>query len=161
MIFFVGDTHFGHANIITYCNRPFLTVQDMNEKLIQNWNRVVQPADTVIHLGDFSFLKDDKAKEICAQLNGHKVLVRGNHDRQTGVMQQIGVVYYYIFCPDKHCISNCFLTHTMCVTKSSNIKSINTISTYEKMVGASNKDALFVFREFVSPCGFSRTRKSD
>jgi calcineurin-like phosphoesterase family protein len=39
--FFTGCTHFGHANIIKLCNRPFHDVEEMNERLITNWNHVV------------------------------------------------------------------------------------------------------------------------
>lgn len=51
--FFTSDTHFNHANIIRFCNRPFKDVEQMNETLIANWNRVVGTNDIVFHLGDF------------------------------------------------------------------------------------------------------------
>lgn len=56
--FIISDTHFGHANIIDYCNRPFRDVFDMDETLIRNWNEVVGKDDLVYHLGDFAFHKD-------------------------------------------------------------------------------------------------------
>lgn len=52
-VFFTSDTHFNHANIIRFCNRPFKDVSHMNEAIISNWNRVVGPEDIVFHLGDF------------------------------------------------------------------------------------------------------------
>lgn len=52
--FFTSDTHFGHANIINLCNRPFKDVNHMNNMLVENWNSVVSDDDTVFHLGDFA-----------------------------------------------------------------------------------------------------------
>lgn len=54
MIYFTSDHHFWHANIIRYCNRPFNSVEKMNEILIQIWNDLVAPEDEVYYLGDFS-----------------------------------------------------------------------------------------------------------
>ena len=53
--FFTSDTHFGHANIINLCKRPFKDVNHMNDMLVENWNNVVTDDDTVFHLGDFAF----------------------------------------------------------------------------------------------------------
>ena len=52
-VFFTSDTHFDHEAIIWLCNRPFTCVEEMNDKLIENWNATVGPGDTVFHLGDF------------------------------------------------------------------------------------------------------------
>ena len=54
MMFFTADHHFGHANIIKYCNRPFANVDEMDTELIRRWNEVITPGDTVFHLGDFT-----------------------------------------------------------------------------------------------------------
>lgn len=52
-VFFTSDTHFTHANIIRFCSRPFKNVEEMDETMIANWNRVVGENDIVFHLGDF------------------------------------------------------------------------------------------------------------
>lgn len=79
-IFVTSDSHFGHKNIIGYENRPFKEVNEMNEKLIENWNKVVKPNDLVIHVGDLFLCGAQKAEEIAKRLNGRKILVQGNHD---------------------------------------------------------------------------------
>ena len=81
MIHFTSDTHFGHANVIKYSNRPFSDAASMDEALILNWNAVVAPTDTVWHLGDFGFTKHQELETILRRLNGTKHLVFGNHDK--------------------------------------------------------------------------------
>lgn len=83
--FFTADTHFGHANIIRYCNRPFKGVYDMDDTQCNNWNATVGPEDTVYHLGDFSFGLPDK---YLARLNGRIFFVFGNHDREMKRVKQ-------------------------------------------------------------------------
>lgn len=75
-----SDTHFGHSKVIEFEKeaRPFKTVEEMNEHLIDRWNSVVGNNDIVYHLGDFCFGR--KNIEIAARLNGKKRLVLGNHD---------------------------------------------------------------------------------
>lgn len=81
MIFFIGDTHFCHANIIKLSKRPFTSVEEMNETLISNWNRKVSGEDTVYILGDLAYRSDTKNLEhILSRLRGRKRLLIGNHD---------------------------------------------------------------------------------
>jgi calcineurin-like phosphoesterase family protein len=88
---FTSDLHFGHQKCIEYCNRPYRSIEEMDEKLIKNWNRVVQSQDTVIVVGDFfMYYKKAKLKEILGRLNGTKVLVSGNHDLSDSEMFTIG-----------------------------------------------------------------------
>lgn len=79
-LWFTSDSHWGHKNIIKYCNRPFNSVEEMDETLISNWNSVVNNDDLVLHLGDFSFKNGKSITEYRKQLNGDIILVRGNHD---------------------------------------------------------------------------------
>ncbi|ABR34778.1 metallophosphoesterase [Clostridium beijerinckii] len=78
--FMIADTHFGDTNIITYENRPFSSVEDMDEKMITLWNSVVHEDDVVFHLGDVGSYPLLKMQEIIKQLNGKKILIMGNHD---------------------------------------------------------------------------------
>lgn len=83
--FFTADTHFGHENIIKYCNRPFKNVNHMDETLIRNWNQRVKLNDTVYVLGDFCFkggIEGGTSKSIIYQslLNGKIIFIKGNHD---------------------------------------------------------------------------------
>lgn len=79
-----SDTHFGHANIIRYSNRPWHSVDEMNAGLIQRWNSCVKPNDIVYHLGDFTLSKDlEQIDEWLGAINGTIRLVRGNHDDWT------------------------------------------------------------------------------
>ncbi|MFH6639334.1 metallophosphoesterase [Streptococcus suis] len=81
MIYFIADTHFYHENVIEFCNRPFINAEDMNRKLINNWNQVVTENDEVYILGDFLFRGNAKqANEILKSLKGKKFLVKGNHE---------------------------------------------------------------------------------
>lgn len=83
MIYFTSDLHLGHRGIIEMQNRPFEDVQEMNRVLIQNYNAVVHKDDTVYILGDISHhLQKDKANELISRLNGKKILIRGNHDKE-------------------------------------------------------------------------------
>jgi len=81
MRFFTSDQHFGHVNIINFCRRPFHSVDNMNKLLVQNWNEVVSPDDTVIVIGDFAMGQIKDTLPLAKQLNGKKTLICGNHDR--------------------------------------------------------------------------------
>lgn len=79
-VWVTSDTHFNHTNIIKYCNRPFSSVEEMNETLIKNWNNVVSQGDIVYHLGDFALGNKSLIPEILGCLNGHINFIMGNHD---------------------------------------------------------------------------------
>ena len=79
-IFFTADLHFGHANVIKFCARPFADVQEMDAALIANWNKRVGDDDDVWILGDFTFKRLEIAKDYLQQLQGRKHLIIGNHD---------------------------------------------------------------------------------
>ncbi len=79
-LFFTSDTHFGHRHILEFCHRPYSSIEEHDAALIENWNSVVGPDDLVFHLGDFGFGGFPFWKEIRDQLNGHIILVIGNHD---------------------------------------------------------------------------------
>lgn len=105
---FTADTHFGHVNIVSICDRPFgdpadraawreaktagelsdlhrrarleQACHEMDEEMIRRWNEVVSPKDDVWHLGDFCLSRKRPADDWIRRLNGRLHLVRGNHD---------------------------------------------------------------------------------
>ena len=92
--FITSDYHLGHANIINYCNRPFKSLDHMNETIIRNHNQRVKPNDIVYHVGDFCFRNSSDVKgegvriaylEWEQQLNGKIIYIMGNHDRNNGI----------------------------------------------------------------------------
>lgn len=83
--FIISDTHFSHKGIVKFLRadgvtkeRPWDTIEEMDEALVANWNSVVGPKDKVYHLGDVVINRS--ALPILARLNGTKILVKGNHD---------------------------------------------------------------------------------
>lgn len=86
-VFFVSDTHFAHSNMLNFTNyegekvRPeFSSVEEMNEVMIENWNKTIKPSSKVYHLGDICFNLTEFHK-IMPRLNGKKRLILGNHDK--------------------------------------------------------------------------------
>ena len=83
-LFFISDTHFGHHGILNFLKpdgtklRDFSSVEEMDEHIIDRWNSVVRPSDHVYHLGDVAMKRVDIGT--VSRCNGHKRLVRGNHD---------------------------------------------------------------------------------
>lgn len=77
-IYFTADLHLGHQNIIRHANRPFDSLEEMDETLIERWNSVVGPKDAVYVLGDIAW---QTPRLYLERLNGYKELIAGNHDR--------------------------------------------------------------------------------
>ena len=84
MIYYIADMHFGHKNVLRFDNRPFADTELMDEVLIHNWNERVTDEDTVYVLGDAFWKNEESSVKIIQRLNGHKHLIRGNHDRVHG-----------------------------------------------------------------------------
>lgn len=80
LLYFTSDHHFGHKNICKYSNRPFDSCQDMEERFIENWNKVVQPDGIVFHLGDMFFQNLEKCVSVIKRLNGRIIYLYGNHE---------------------------------------------------------------------------------
>lgn len=80
MKFYTSDLHFSHRRIIEYENRPFSSTEEMDERLITNWNAKVKNGDDVYICGDFGFVDGKRANYLLSRLNGRKYLIKGNHD---------------------------------------------------------------------------------
>ncbi len=109
MNYYIADLHFGHANILKLCRRPFCSVQEMDETIIRNWNERVKGNDTVYILGDIAWDKS-KAPAYLSRLKGKKVLIRGNHDSawEEGAEAYFkGVYSYHEIFADGHPLSFC------------------------------------------------------
>ena len=78
--YYISDLHFCHKNIIKFDNRPYMSMEEMNLSLINNWNNKINKLDHVFCLGDFCWGKEDEWIEILQQLKGIKTLIKGNHD---------------------------------------------------------------------------------
>ena len=81
MVYLTADLHFGHANVIRHCNRPYATAEEMDAALIRNWNDTVTQKDEVYILGDLTMRPAAEAHGYLSQLNGRKYFIRGNHDK--------------------------------------------------------------------------------
>ncbi len=83
--FLTADTHFGHAQIIEYCKRPFISIDEMNNILIKNWNQRIKQEDMVFIVGDFCFKSTSENKNnsgfsnISDYKNSTKTLIKSLH----------------------------------------------------------------------------------
>lgn len=107
----ISDTHFGHKGVTVFTDkegkkiRPWTDVEEMDEALVDNWNKVVKPKDRIYHLGDVVINR--KALKILDRLAGRKVLVKGNHD-----LFKIGdYLEYFDDIRGSHILDNFILTH--------------------------------------------------
>lgn len=93
MIYFTADTHFGHANVLKLCGRPFTDIETMNEAMISAWNERVTGNDTVYIVGDM-FFRCREPERILKRLKGKKGLIVGNHDASW--MDRVDLNRYFI-----------------------------------------------------------------
>lgn len=121
-IYVISDTHFGHENSLKWTDsegnklRPFNTVDDLNNTIITNWNNTVTNQDHVYHLGDVVINK--KYLDLVKQLNGHKRLVRGNHDIESTskfIEVEFKEIYGVRVFPGLKCILSHFPIHIECL----------------------------------------------
>lgn len=100
MIYLTSDLHFNHKNILKYepISRPFNSIEEMNNALINNWNSIIHKEDTVYVLGDFAMGRDEDSKKCIEQLNGKIILIRGNHDNKSRIemYKSLGIEIYDI-----------------------------------------------------------------
>ena len=80
MTYFTADNHFGHKSIINLCNRPFSSIEEMDELMIDGWNKRVKDNDDIYIVGDLMFRSGKRPEEYLDKLHGKKHLVSGNHD---------------------------------------------------------------------------------
>jgi len=78
---YISDLHLGHHNVLRFDNRPFETIEQMDEALIYLWNKKVTKTDDVWIVGDFSYRAEKDPSWYLEQLKGRKHLIIGNHDK--------------------------------------------------------------------------------
>lgn len=108
-VFITSDLHLDHTNIIKYCQRPFLSTEEMNNTLINNWNSVISKKDIVYFLGDMSFGRGSKPTDYWLdKLNGKVIFIKGNHDRSDKIefhdnyiLEYKGHKFYLVHEPEK------------------------------------------------------------
>ncbi len=84
---FTADTHFGHAKVLGGRHaRPFASVTEMDNALVERWNATVAPNDECWHLGDFSTYQDARLETVFHRLHGRKHLILGNHDEENDLV---------------------------------------------------------------------------
>jgi calcineurin-like phosphoesterase family protein len=106
-----SDTHFGHNNIIKYCDRPYEDLDAMDRSLIANYNCTVGPDDLCIWVGDVAFKGAEKANEILDALNGNKILVVGNHDINKGKVKNMNFNEIHLLYTIEDSIAPLLFTH--------------------------------------------------
>lgn len=117
--FLISDTHWNHENILTFLKadgsrlREFASIEEHDEYMVDNWNRVVKSGDVVVHVGDVVLAKgglkvrQEAYRRTIGRCNGRKKLIRGNHDRDT--MKEYGVYFESIHGSRK--IDNFIVSH--------------------------------------------------
>lgn len=110
-VWIISDTHFHHGNVIDYCDRPWAGPDEMDDALVERWNAHVDKDDVVIHLGDFAFASISYTQHILNQLNGHIILILGNHDRRRPVAKWEEMGIYKAFRKPQRIGNSIYLSH--------------------------------------------------
>ncbi len=127
-IYLISDTHFGHENIIKYCNRPFKDAEEMNEVVINNINRLVNQQDDLYILGDFALVKDiEKLTSLIKRINGKLHFIRGNHDRRLDKIAKVSD--YEILERDRY---RFLLVHRPYAVRDLNLREIHSVSKFPR-----------------------------
>lgn len=105
-VYLIADTHFNHDKIKTYCDRP----ENFTETIVKRWQETVKSEDVVIHLGDVFIGPKDGWEPVRLSLPGHKILVRGNHDRGHSNTWWVDKGGFDFSC-DGMMFRNCWLSH--------------------------------------------------
>ncbi len=95
-IFITSDLHLDHANIIRFCKRPFLNIEEMNKTLINNWNNTISKSDTVYFIGDLAYGRGSKPTDYWLnKLNGKIIFIKGNHDKSSKIKLYDNYIFEY------------------------------------------------------------------
>ncbi|MDD4120571.1 MAG: metallophosphoesterase family protein [Clostridia bacterium] len=113
MIYYTSDLHLGHANIIKLCSRPFYCLEEMNEALINNWNKAIHNDDTIYIVGDLMFrTTNTRPEDYLNRLKGKKHLIIGNHDKSW--LNQIDATKYFESVENVQIIATSYGKITLC-----------------------------------------------
>lgn len=137
MVFFTSDTHFSHNKPFIYEPRGFSSAEEMNEKIIENWNSVVKQEDEVYLLGDVVLSNMEAGIAALKRLNGKIHIICGNHDTTTKIKAYAQCPNVVEICDGKFLKlgkQNFYLSHYPCVT-------------------ANHDDAAPLNRKIISLCG--------
>jgi calcineurin-like phosphoesterase family protein len=104
-VYIASDWHLNHTNIATYCDRP----ANFTDLIMKRHNDIVKPEDLLINLGDVCIGKKGEVTELIKSMNGRKILIRGNHDRQWSCTRWMSAGFD--FACDSMIFRNCWLTH--------------------------------------------------
>lgn len=119
-IYFISDLHLFHKNVINFDNRPFKSVQDMNDSLVKNWNDKITDDAIIFYMGDLSFQSFNKTKEVISELKGKKYFIIGNHDNYSDIkkMDKFIDIYDYVdlYVKDETPIDNLGTQQLLCLS---------------------------------------------
>ncbi len=96
-IYFTSDTHFHHKNILNFENRPYESVPEMTEDMINKWNEQVEDNDIIYHLGDLCLGNLEQTIDVLQRLKGKIILIKGNHDfsKHYKKINELGLLHEY------------------------------------------------------------------